>query len=170
MTGAKDENGLTPQMEKFCQLVVDGKSLNACYRGAYNVKTGTKGSTVDWCAWELMENPKVSQRIQTLRDAKAAAIHFGRVEAFKQLKEERDLALKEKNLAAAGAATGRQMRLMGLDKIKVEATGKDGESLVNRPLTEAEQYEQLEAQIPFLIPMLKRLGYDVTRQADEGKE
>lgn len=59
--------GLTPQQEKFAQLVAEGNTYADAYRGAYKVAEKTKLETV-WCeSSKLMSNPTVSQRVKELQ-------------------------------------------------------------------------------------------------------
>lgn len=63
------DNGdrLTAKQEHFCQLVAQGQTLTEAYKTAYNVKEGTKPSTVWSNASRLAtENSKVSARIDAI--------------------------------------------------------------------------------------------------------
>ena len=57
---------LTSKQELFCQEYVKGNSASDAYRKIYNVKQGTKDSTVHRSAHELLNNPKISSRVQSL--------------------------------------------------------------------------------------------------------
>ena len=63
---------LTSKQELFCQEYVKGNSASDAYRKIYNVKQGTKDSTVHRSAHELLNNPKISSRVQTLTAKKEA--------------------------------------------------------------------------------------------------
>lgn len=74
MARAKDKNGLTHQQELFCQYVVDaygtetrGILVNA-YRKAYNCKSDKLSGTHYVDASRLMDNPKITLRIEQLRE------------------------------------------------------------------------------------------------------
>ena len=63
---------LTSKQELFCQEYVKGNSASDAYRKIYNVKQGTKDSSVHRSAHELLNNPKISSRVQTLTAKKEA--------------------------------------------------------------------------------------------------
>lgn len=72
MSRIKNEYGLTPQQELFCQYVVDAYGsdtkgiLVAAYRKAYNCRNDAKAGTHYSSASLLMDNPKIAQRVQQL--------------------------------------------------------------------------------------------------------
>jgi hypothetical protein len=60
---------LTAKQEHFCQLVAKGETLTDAYKKAYNVKEGTKPSTVWVNASQLATgNTKVASRIKAITD------------------------------------------------------------------------------------------------------
>jgi len=63
---------LTSKQELFCQEYVKGNSASDAYRKTYNVKQGTKDSSVHRSAHELLNNPKISSRVQSLTAKKEA--------------------------------------------------------------------------------------------------
>ncbi len=73
MTRIKNKHGLTPQQELFCQYVVDAYGsdtkgiLVAAYRKAYNCKSDAKAGTHYTSASLLMNDPKITQRIEQLQ-------------------------------------------------------------------------------------------------------
>lgn len=77
MARKKDKNGLTAQQELFCQYVVDAYGtdtrgvLVAAYRKAYNCKSDAKANTHYTSASLLMNNPKITQRVEELREERA---------------------------------------------------------------------------------------------------
>jgi hypothetical protein len=82
----KDENGLTPQQEKFCQYVVDAYGTNPkgilveAYRRAYNCKSDAKVGTHYTSASLLMNNPKITQRVEELRAEQARLLTISKEE------------------------------------------------------------------------------------------
>lgn len=64
---ANRHNKLTEKQDRFCRqyLDTDGNASEA-YRMAYDT-TKMQPSTVHYSAWELMNNPKITQRIDELR-------------------------------------------------------------------------------------------------------
>lgn len=91
MARVKDENGLTPQQEKFCQYFVDGYAVDekgcasAAYRRAYNCKTAND-ATINKRASELMQNGYITGRIQQLKDEAAKAHRLTR-EDIRRIRE-----------------------------------------------------------------------------------
>lgn len=77
MARKKDENGLTAQQELFCQYVVDAYAtdtrgiLVSAYRKAYNCKNDAKAGTHYTSASLLMNNPKITQRVEELKEERA---------------------------------------------------------------------------------------------------
>ena len=59
---------LTDKQEHFSQLVVKYGNQSKAYREAYDVKEGTKDTTVTVKASELMTNGNVSARVEQLRE------------------------------------------------------------------------------------------------------
>ncbi|MBD5239850.1 MAG: hypothetical protein HDS64_08850 [Bacteroidales bacterium] len=84
MARIKNEYGLTPQQEMFCQYVVDAYGVEtrgilvAAYRKAYNCKTDAKASTHYSSASQLMNNPKIAQRLEQLRQERATLATISR--------------------------------------------------------------------------------------------
>lgn len=77
MARKKDKNGLTAQQEMFCQYVVDAYGtdtrgvLVAAYRKAYNCKNNSKANTHYSSASLLMNDPKITQRVEQLKEERA---------------------------------------------------------------------------------------------------
>jgi phage terminase small subunit len=65
---AKNEHGLTPQMERFAQQVALGSvSASKAYRECYPRAKSWKDSAVHVAASELLANPKVRGRVDALQ-------------------------------------------------------------------------------------------------------
>lgn len=58
---------LTAKQEKFARCIVEGMTQADAYRSAYNCKK-TTDKTVQESASRLMADPKISARVQELRD------------------------------------------------------------------------------------------------------
>lgn len=158
----KTETGLTEKQEAFARFVAcDGMTHTDAYRNAYDVGPHTKPETVHWEAWEVSAHPKVSQRIRQLREAQATEINWGIKQAFDQLKADRKYARKNESAAAAVSATKGQMRLLGLDKQTIAVQGASDGATAH--MSEKERLDALELQIPVLIPLMRQLGYEVTK-------
>jgi len=63
---------LTPKQERFAQLIAGGNDQSTAYREAFN--SNGKDSTVHSEASRLMENPKVSARVEQITEQKHRAI------------------------------------------------------------------------------------------------
>lgn len=61
-------SGLTPQQEKFAQLVSEGKTYTDAYRESYPVSAKWKDESI-WCeSSKLMADTKVLQRVKELQE------------------------------------------------------------------------------------------------------
>jgi phage terminase small subunit len=60
-------NKLTAKQEKFCQCVAEGDTYSGAYRKAYNVGKKTSQNTVYVKSSELMDNGKVTVRVDELK-------------------------------------------------------------------------------------------------------
>lgn len=84
MARIKNEYGLTPQQELFCQYIVDAYGTEtrgiivAAYRKAYNCKNDAKASTHYSSASKLMNDPKITQRLEQLRQQRANLLTISR--------------------------------------------------------------------------------------------
>lgn len=63
---------LTPKQEKFAQCIVEGKSQADAYRAAYSTKNMSNNAIYRESSL-LMDDPKISQRVDELRDQVAKA-------------------------------------------------------------------------------------------------
>ncbi len=69
----KNHIRLTEKQELFCRHYLDTEgNASEAYRMAYDT-TKMQPATVHHAAWELMSNPKVAQRIDTLREERRQA-------------------------------------------------------------------------------------------------
>ena len=92
---------LTAKQEHFCQLVAKGETLTDAYKKAYNVKEGTKPSTVWVNASQLATgNTKVASRIKAITD----------------------------DLTARKRTDEEKLKLWVTDQLKTEAMGADSAS------------------------------------------
>lgn len=70
----KPPKPLTPKQERFAQVVASGKSQAEAYRTAYDVKPETRDDSVWVSASQLASDPKVSLRINELKQELAAKV------------------------------------------------------------------------------------------------
>lgn len=68
VAGQSVKGGLTAKQEAFAQAVASGKTLSDAYRSSYEASK-MKDSTVWTEASLLMDNPKVSERVQAIQTA-----------------------------------------------------------------------------------------------------
>ena len=90
MGRAKNEYGLTPQQEAFCQYVVDAYGNNPkgilvkAYQMAYNCKSDAKIDTHYSRASNLAKHSKVRARINQLREEQARLLTISRDELISE--------------------------------------------------------------------------------------
>lgn len=82
---AKNEHGLTAQMEKFAQEVAKSKTLSDAYRESYKCSRMTD-KQINEEASKLAANPKVSQRIAVLRAAAADRAELDAAEITREIR------------------------------------------------------------------------------------
>lgn len=110
--------------EKFCMHLVEHGSRPDAYRYAYNVRPGTKATSIRAECTKIMSSPLVQQRIAELKE-KARKRHDLRIDdIMAELDENRDLALQEKQASAATQATMGKAKVAGflIDKMQVDVT------------------------------------------------
>lgn len=76
---------LTPQQERFAQLVATGSSQSRAYRDAYDVKPRTKKATVWDNAYTVAHLPHVRARIAALKEEVAKRAVLSRTEYLEWL-------------------------------------------------------------------------------------
>lgn len=76
---------LTPQQEKFAQGIASGKTQANAYREAYPKSLKWKDETVWREASKMAGNPKVSTRVQELREEVSRAAQVETVQVVKEL-------------------------------------------------------------------------------------
>lgn len=119
--------GLTVKQEAFCLAFLETGNAAEAYRRAYDVAPDAKDGWLYVEACQLLDNPKIAQRLQGLRDQAQKMALFGVLQASEEFEEARLAALRLGMPAAAVSATTGKVKLFGLDKpSRVEVTGKDG--------------------------------------------
>lgn len=119
---------LTPKQEAFALAYFETRNGGEAYRRAYDVAESAR--TDNWVyveAWQLLQNPKVAQRIAELEaEAKKLAI-YTRQTAMDELEQARNLAHQEGQAGAAVSAVNSKIKLFGMDRPKqVRLAGPDG--------------------------------------------
>lgn len=108
------ESGLTPQQEKFAQLVAMGMNQSLAYRQAYNAK-GMKAKTINECASRLMRDRKVTARVAEIRKPVIAKARYGLTQAMEEAERAMHMGLMLGQPSAAVSAVALRARLNGLE-------------------------------------------------------
>ena len=91
---------LTPKQDKFARLVAEGKSLSEAYRLSYNAEK-MKPETVNREAKALIDDPKISTRVNEIREPIVERTQITLESHLKDLMMLRNMAVREKKIAAA---------------------------------------------------------------------
>ncbi len=119
---------LTIKQEDFSMAYVECGNASEAYRQCYDASR-MKPETVGRKAFELLENGKITAKIDTLR-SDLRARHDVTVDSLtRELDEDRALARETGKVSAAVAAVMGKAKLHGLLTDKHEHTGKDGAPL-----------------------------------------
>ncbi|MEY4839015.1 MAG: hypothetical protein RLZZ475_2874 [Pseudomonadota bacterium] len=119
---------LTPKQEAFAQAYIETGNASEAYRRAYDAGQ-MKDATVNRKAKELMDNGKITARLDELRAALVERHQATMDDIATMLREDREFARKCETPAAAVSATMGLAKLYGYLRDKVEHTGKDGKEL-----------------------------------------
>jgi len=130
---------LTPKQEAFALAFLETGNAAEAYRRAYDVAPDAKDGWLYVEACQLLDNPKVALRLKDLREQAERLSIFNLSAAMDEFEQARKLAMTEKNLSAAVAATTGKVKLFGLDKpARVEHAGKDGGPIQTQDMTAAD--------------------------------
>lgn len=114
---------LTAKQEAFCLAYLETGNASEAYRQAYNAEK-MKPETVNRTAKELLDNPKIATRIDSLQ-AEAAKRNEVTVDSLlAELEEARQLALQEGQPSAMVSATMGKAKITGKDKQLIEHSGE----------------------------------------------
>lgn len=111
---------LTPQQEKFAQLVAEGKGQSEAHKVAYPKSINWKPSTTSESASRLMANSNVSARVAELRSKAQAKTVITLESHLAELERLRDLALENGKFDAAINAEVHRGKAKGLYVSKTE--------------------------------------------------
>lgn len=138
-----NSNELTPKQEAFCIAVASGKSLSQAYRECYNAKG--KMETLNRSAFELYHSPKITTRIDELREEKVKELKYTARESWEKLQLIQEIALSK------------------LKKLQ------NGEEVQDPDLTSAIRAEELKGKLAQLYIEKKEvsLSGDLKERADE---
>lgn len=118
--------GLTQKQEAFALAYIETGNASEAYRRAYDVKPGTKESTINRTAKELVDNPKIAARIAELRAPVVEKAGLTLEKHLDDLLRLRNMAVKDAKWSAAIQAEIARGKAAGLYVERTEVTGQDG--------------------------------------------
>ena len=119
---------LTIKQEKFCNLYIEIGNASEAYRQSYNCEK-MKPESVNIKAFELLNNGKITLRIDELRSELAERHDITKDTLITELEEARQIAKETAKAASMVSATMGKARILGLDKQVIEHTGTNGTPL-----------------------------------------
>lgn len=130
MAAVTNEHGLTEKQEKFCHEFIKCGNASEAYRNSYNAGK-MKPETVHTSANEVLNNPKVAGRLESLRAQVAKKRMLGLEDLLDELEQARTLALAQETpqTSAAVAASMGKAKMLGLLSDKVQVSGPDGNGI-----------------------------------------
>lgn len=129
---------LTSKQEKFAELVASGEGQSEAYRKAYDTQN-MNDNVISVEASRLMENPKITLRINELREPVITKTHKALENILAELDELKQAAMAKEQYSTAVNAVMGQAKLLGLDKQVIEGAvtvltmpmvEKDGKPLI----------------------------------------
>jgi phage terminase small subunit len=144
---------LTPKREKFAQGIASGKSQTDAYRAAFSAKSmGSESVRVE--AYRLMQNPHIALRIKEMTAKIVEKVGMTLESHLADLKALRNIATKEKQLAAAITAEIARGKASGVHVEQTKQTVVLGAS------------REVDAFVATLTPEQKRLAARMRVAAD----
>lgn len=126
---------LTPKQEAFCQAYIETGNASEAYRKAFDARR-MKPETVNRSAFDLLQNHKITARLDELR-AEIAKRHEVTVDSLlDELEEARQLARDMAKPEAMVSATMGKAKITGHDKKILQHQNPDGSAIV--PVTRIE--------------------------------
>ena len=119
---------LTIKQEKFCNLYIELGNASEAYRQSYNCEK-MKPESVNIKAFELLNNGKVTLRVDELRNELAKRHDITKDTLIIELEEARQMAKDTAKASSMVSATMGKARIRGLDKQVIEHTGTNGTPL-----------------------------------------
>lgn len=116
---------MTPKQEKFCQAYVEAGNASEAYRLAYDADS-MKPASVNRSAFDLLNNPKITSRVEALRQAHAARHEITIDSLLTELEAARQLGRETGQASAMVGATMAKAKLLGLDKNVTTIQGAEG--------------------------------------------
>ncbi len=119
---------LTIKQEKFANLYIELGNASEAYRQSYNCEK-MKPESVNIKAFELLNNGKVTLRVDELRNELAKRHDITKDTLIIELEEARQMAKDTAKASSMVSATMGKARILGLDKQVIEHTGTNGTPL-----------------------------------------
>lgn len=120
---------LTQKQDAFCLAFFETGNAAEAYRRAYDVADDAKDGWLYVEACQLLDNPKITLRLEELRAQAEKLAIYNRSAASEEYEQARQMATRLGNPSAAVSAINGKVKLFGLDapirKIH-EHTGKNG--------------------------------------------
>lgn len=118
---------LTPKQEAFALAYMETGNAAEAYRRSYDVAPDARDSWLYVEACQLLDNPKIAQRLKELKERAAKLSLYTVSKAYEELESARELAMAEKNPSAAVSAISGKVKLFGIEApARHEHTGKGG--------------------------------------------
>lgn len=114
---------MTPKQEAFCQAYIETGNASEAYRRAYNA-ANMKPESVNRKAKELLDNGKITARLDALRIAHVERHQFTIDDMIRQLDEDRIFARECATPAAAVSASMGKAKVLGFLVERVDANVK----------------------------------------------
>lgn len=122
---ATQEGGLTVKQEEFVLAYLEKGNATDAYRRVYSTK-GMNDGSINRAAKELLDNPKIASRVQTLRKPVAEKAQLTLEQHLEDLKRLRDMAEASEKYGPAIQAEVARGKASGLYVEKVEHSGQIG--------------------------------------------
>ncbi len=106
-------DSLTPQQERFAQLIAAGMNQSAAYRAAYNAKR-MKAETVNTEASKLAKHPQITPRVQELRKPVIEEVRYDLKQAMHEAEQAMTVGLLTGQAGAVVSAVHLRAKLNGL--------------------------------------------------------
>ena len=120
---------LTSKQENFCHAFIELGNASDAYRACYDIGE-MKPATINRSAKELIDNPKITARIEELRAPVVERVRITLESHLDEMQRLKDLALQKDNINAALTAEMGRANAAGLYVTKVESktelTGPEG--------------------------------------------
>lgn len=114
---------MTPKQEAFCQAFIETGNASEAYRRSYDA-ANMKPETINVEASKMLSDPKISTRIDGLRNDHADRHKCTVDDLIAQLDDDRTFARDLKAPAAAITASMGKAKLLGFLTDKIEHSGK----------------------------------------------